>query len=130
MNRYDIIDYNKNIILSVQKIDLDFKVNETGTSSLSCFNRIDLLQEIINNTIETINTRANDIERYYLAMYLLKEAFKNLTDQQWTNKQDFNEILDNKNYPFGQSFDEMTSAVNNWWYDNSDIIERTATNEK
>lgn len=130
MNRYDVIDFEKNVILSVQKIDLDFKVNETGTSSVSCFDKIDLLQETIKNTIETINTRANDVERYHLAMYLLKEAFKNLSDQQWTNEQEFNDILDNKGYPFNQSFDEVANAVNNWWYNNSDIIERTPTNEE
>ena len=129
MNRYDVIDFEKNEILSIQEIETDFEINETGTSSVSCTDKIDLLQEIIKNTIETINTRANDVERYHLAMYLLREAFLNLNNQQWTNEQDFNKILDNKNYPFGQSFDEMTSAVNGWWWDNCDIIERTATNE-
>lgn len=130
MNRYDVIDYNKNIILSVQKIDLDFEINETGTSSVSCTDKIDLLQEIIKNTIETINTRANDVERYHLAMYLLKEAFDNLNDQVFTNYLDFNEILNNDNYPFNQSFDEITHNVKHWYYDNDDIIERTPTNEE
>lgn len=130
MNRYDVIDFEKNEILSIQEIETDFEINETGTSSVSCTDKIDLLQETIKNTIEHLNTRANDIERYHLAMYLLNEAFDNLNNQQWTNKQDFNKILENRAYPFGQSFDEITSAVNNWWYDNSDIIERTSTNEE
>ena len=124
MNRYDLIDYKENVIYSIEKVDIDFEENETGTSSVSCTDKIALLQETIKNTIETLNARCSNVERYHLAMYLLNEAFDNLDNQTFTNDLDFNEILQNRAYPFGKSFDEVTHDVREWYYDNSDIIER------
>ena len=130
MNRYELVDFETNTIYSIEKVDIEFEENETMTSSVSCIDNMDLFKEIIETTIGHVNARQTNAERYQFAMYLLNEAFENLNNQQWTNEQDFNEILENRAYPFGQSFDEMTSAVNNWWYDNSDIVERTPTNEE
>lgn len=47
MNRYYILDFKTNTILSIEKIKTDFKVNESQTSSVSCINSIQLVNEAI-----------------------------------------------------------------------------------
>ena len=48
MNRYYILDFKTNTILSIEKIKTDFKVNESQTSSISCINSIQLVDEAID----------------------------------------------------------------------------------
>ena len=47
MNRYYILDFKTNTILSIEKIKTDFKINENQTSSVSCINSIQLIDEAI-----------------------------------------------------------------------------------
>lgn len=47
MNRYYILDFKTNTILSIEKIKTDFKINENQTSSISCINSIQLVDEAI-----------------------------------------------------------------------------------
>lgn len=129
MNRYELIDFETNTIYSIEKVDIDFEINETMTSSVTCIDEMDLYKEIIETTIGSVNARQTNAERYQFAMMLLMKAFDNLDDQARTNDLDFNEVLNNDKYPFGSSFDEVTHDIKKWYYDNDDIIERTPTNE-
>lgn len=124
MNRYELIDFETNTIYSIEKVDIDFEINETMTSSVTCTDEMDLYKEIIETTIGSVNARQTNAERYQFAMMLLMKAFDNLDNQVFTNYLDFNEVLNNDKYPFDQSFDEMTHNVKKWYYDNDDIIER------
>lgn len=48
MNRYTIIDWKDNIIYDLAKIDIDFEENEEQTSSISCVDKNDMLNELEN----------------------------------------------------------------------------------
>ena len=68
MNRYELIDFETNTIYSIEKVDIDFKINETMTSSVTCTDEMDLYKEIIETTIGSVNARQTNAERYQFAM--------------------------------------------------------------
>lgn len=67
MIRYTIIDWKDNIIYDLEKIDIDFEENEEQTSSISCLDKNDMLNEL-ENIIEQ--------EREELNEYLLEVVNK------------------------------------------------------
>ena len=46
MNRYTLIDYKNNIIYDLNKVEIDFEENEEQTSSVSCRDKKDLIEEL------------------------------------------------------------------------------------
>ena len=46
MNRYLLIDWEKDIIYSLGRVDIDFEENEYQTSSISCIDKEDILNEL------------------------------------------------------------------------------------
>ena len=46
MNRYLVIDWEKDVIYSLGRVDIDFEENEYQTSSISCIDKEDILNEL------------------------------------------------------------------------------------
>lgn len=46
MNRYLVIDWEKDVIYSLGRVDIDFVENEYQTSSVSCRDKEDVLNEL------------------------------------------------------------------------------------
>lgn len=46
MNRYLVIDWKKDVIYSLGRVDIDFEENENQTSSISCIDKEDMLKEL------------------------------------------------------------------------------------
>ena len=46
MNRYLVIDWEKDIIYSLGRVEIDFEENEYQTSSVSCIDKEDILNEL------------------------------------------------------------------------------------
>lgn len=46
MNRYMLVDFEKNNLYSLSKVDINFRENETQTSSVSCIDKDDLVDEL------------------------------------------------------------------------------------
>lgn len=55
MNRYMVVDFEKNVIFSLGKVDIDFKENEEQTSSVSCINKCDLLNTLQEELKELVD---------------------------------------------------------------------------
>ena len=46
MNRYLVIDWENDVIYSLGRVDIDFEENEYQTSSVSCRDKEDVLNEL------------------------------------------------------------------------------------
>lgn len=46
MNRYLVIDWEKDVIYSLGRVDIEFEENENQTSSISCRDKEDILNEL------------------------------------------------------------------------------------
>jgi hypothetical protein len=46
MNRYILIDFEKNTLYNLEKVKIDFEENESQTSGISCINKEDLIIEL------------------------------------------------------------------------------------
>jgi hypothetical protein len=46
MNRYLVIDWKKDVIYSLGRVDIEFEENENQTSSISCIDKEDMLKEL------------------------------------------------------------------------------------
>lgn len=56
MNRYILIDLEQHTISNLNKVDTDFEINEVQTSSTSCYDRSDLLNNLLDTIKEMIAT--------------------------------------------------------------------------
>lgn len=55
MNRYMVIDFERNEILNLAKIDTNFKENEEQTSSTTCIDKLDLLNTLKDEFMELVD---------------------------------------------------------------------------
>jgi len=46
MNRYLLVDFENNCISNLSRVETDFEENETQTSSITCRDKEDLLEEL------------------------------------------------------------------------------------
>lgn len=60
MNKYLLIDLENNTILDLNKVNTDFEENEIQTSSVSCKDKIDLLNTLLDTTKEMIEEYAEE----------------------------------------------------------------------
>lgn len=60
MNRYILIDLRENVLYSLDKVEINFKENEEQTSSVSCFNKIELIKE----SMQWLEEEKEIIEKY------------------------------------------------------------------
>lgn len=46
MNRYIVVDFKENVLYSMEKVELDFPENEEQTSSITCVDKEQLIEEL------------------------------------------------------------------------------------
>ena len=46
MNNFMLVDLKENAILFLNKVNIDFEINEKFTSSISCIDKKDLIEEL------------------------------------------------------------------------------------
>ena len=79
MNRYLLIDFETNTLYNIEKVDINFEENEIQTSSVSCIDKDDLIQELKEQIgeLEKRNIK-NEKETIYKDY---EKAFDNLKKQ-------------------------------------------------
>ena len=81
MNRYMVIDFKENVILDLNKIDMDFKENEQSCGSTKCTNMEELIGELyatidcIEYNVQNNEWNANRMNRYMVIDFKTKTTF-------------------------------------------------------
>ena len=60
MNKYLLIDFDKNCISNLNKVNTDYEENDIQTSSISCTDKIDLLNNLLEQVKEMIEQHAEE----------------------------------------------------------------------
>lgn len=60
MNKYLLIDFDKNCISNLNKVDSDFEENDIQTGSISCNDKVDLLNTLLEQVKEMIEQYAEE----------------------------------------------------------------------